>query len=92
MQRGEWIHLERDEHVVQEVAKLLLVTAYTAGLDSLKVCPHQQYAAHILLCLLESRPSCAIFCFVLVPPFKIKKPCKEKKHRRYRGRLSLPPL
>lgn len=40
LQRGEWMHLERDEHVLQGVAKdLLLASVYTAGLGAWKSAP-----------------------------------------------------
>lgn len=89
MQRGERIHLERDEHVLQGVAKdLLLASAYTAGLGAWKSAPSGSMQHPY--CFAYS--SCAIFCFFIYfffwfLHFKIKKPCKEKKHRRYRGRL-----
>lgn len=48
MQRGERTSLQRDGHVLQQVAKVLVVTAYAAGLEGPRACPQQQLASSVL--------------------------------------------
>ena len=45
MQRGEWTSLQRDGRVLQQVAKVLVVMAYTVRLEGPRVCPQQQPAS-----------------------------------------------
>lgn len=48
MQRSEWTSLERDGHVLQQVAKVLVVMAYTVRLEGPRVSPQQQPVSSIL--------------------------------------------